>query len=98
MINFETFKKMYDSIPGEPEFELYFNDRKDTYWIIKYSDYVTYQKSGFNSNEIKYDNLDELYNVNLKDSWQNITDIVIDTTFSIKDDKEDIEDTYNVKL
>ena len=98
MINFETFKNLYDTIPGEPEFELYFNDRKDTYWIIKYSDYVTYQKSSLNSDEIKYDNLDELYNVNLKDSWQNITDIVIDTTFSIKDDKEDIENTYNVKL
>lgn len=98
MINFETFKKLYDTIPGEPEFELYFNDKKDTYWIIKYSDYVTYQKSSLNASEIKYDNLDELYNANLKDSWQNITDIVIDTTFSIKDDKEDIEDTYNVKL
>ena len=47
---------------------------------------------------INFEMFKKISNANLKNSWQNITDIVIDTTFNIKDDKEDIEDTYNVKL
>ncbi|MBR3199413.1 MAG: hypothetical protein IKG27_05310 [Bacilli bacterium] len=107
MINYEKFKELYEAIPGEPEFELYFNNTEDTYWIIKYADFVTFQKSGYdtsNLSEIEYKNLDELYNanlidnINLKNDWKNISDIVIGGSFSVVDDKDDIEYAYKVKL
>ena len=107
MISYEKFKELYEAIPGEPEFKLYFNNTEDTYWIIKYADYVTFQKSDYDAkelSEIEYANLDDLYNanlidnINLKNDWDNISDIVIDGSFSVVSDKYDIEYAYNVQL
>lgn len=102
MIDYEKFEELYAAISGEPEFEFHFSNTKDTYWLIKYADYVTFQKSY--SNEKKYKNLDELYNatlddnINLKRDWENITDIVIESLYSVVNDKDDIEFAYKVKL
>ena len=107
MISYEKFKELYAVIPGEPEFELYFNNTDDTYWIIKYANYVTFQKSSYNSEEqgeIEYNNLDELYNstlvdnICLKNDWEKISDIIIGGSMSVVDDKDDIEYAYKIKL
>lgn len=101
MIDYKKFKELYEIIVGEPEFKLFFNNTKNTYWIIKYSDYVTFQKNDY---EKKYKNLDELYtanlidNINLKRDWEKINDIVINNLFSVVNDKNEIEYTYKVKL
>ena len=42
MIDFTSFKKIYDSIKGEPEFEVCLNNTTDTYMIIKYSNEVSF--------------------------------------------------------
>ena len=94
MISYDKFKELFNAIPGEPEFKLYFKNTDDTYWIIKYENYVTFQKSS----------LDELYNstliddICLKNDWNKISDIVIDDSMSIIDNKDDIEDAYNINI
>jgi len=42
MICFEKFKKLYNSISGEVEFEVCFNNTTDTYMIIKYLNEVSF--------------------------------------------------------
>ena len=106
MINFERFKKIYDSIPGEHEFEVCFNNTKDTYMIIKYSTDVSFQKccDKEHRGEIICCSLDELYNsilhdnICLKKDWNNINDIIIDATWSIVDDKNEIKRIFNITL
>ena len=107
MISYEKFKELYDAIPGEPEFEFYFNNTDDTYWIIKYANYVTFQKSSYDSENMKefeYKDLDELYNsvlvdkICLKNDWDKISDIIIGGSISVVDDKDDIEYAYKIKF
>lgn len=108
MITYQKFKEVFDNIDSnsEPEIELYFNNRDNTYMIIKYSDFITFQRCGNNeqSGEIKFSTLDELYNTKtiddivLKDEWDNISDIIFDAAFSVVEDKEDILKLYGVVL
>lgn len=109
MISYQKFKEIYDNIDAnrEPEIELYFKNRKNTYMIIKYSDYVTFQRCGVKedqSGEIKFESLDELCNsqtidnIVLINEWNNIEDILFDCTFSVVDNKEDIFNLYGVEI
>lgn len=83
MISYEEFKRIYNTIPGEPEFRIYLKNKE--YMIIKYEDYVTFQRCGTvdGSGEIKYSTLDELYNsksidnICLKEDWNLIDDIIV---------------------
>ena len=106
-ITYEQFKEVYDKIPGEPEFELYFNDRDETYMIIKYKNCASFQRCGGlerGTEEIDYSNLDELYNSNLvddiclKNDWHLIDEIIVDGTWGLICDKEEIKQVYNVEL
>ena len=98
MISYEEFKRIYNIIPGEPEISIYLKNKQ--YMIIKYEDYVTFQRCGINdgSGEIKYQTLDELYNsksidnIYLKEDWYLIEDIIIDEIYSVTYDKEEIEE------
>ena len=106
MNDFERFKKMYDGIPGEHEFEVFFNNTKDTYMIIKYPNDVSFQKccDKEHRGEIICCSLDELYNsilhdnISLKKDWNNINDIIIDATWSIVDDNNEIKRIFNITL
>lgn len=106
MINYESFKKIYNSISGEVEFEVCFNNTTDTYMIIKYPNEVSFQKccDKENRGEIIYDSLDELYNsilhdnIYLKRDWNDICDIIIDATWSVLDDKDEINRIFNIIL
>ena len=106
MIDYKNFQILFNKISGEPEFEIYFKNLNDTYMIVKYNDCVTFQKcfDKQNRGEVKYKTLDELYNsnlidkVSLKNDWNNIEDIVIDTTYSILNDKNEIKRVYGVNL
>ena len=80
-ISFDDFRKIYNQINGEPEFEITFNDKESEYMIIKYDDYVTFQRCGHDnsgSGEIKYKSLDDMYesvlvdNISLKKDWEKI--------------------------
>ncbi len=109
MISYLKFKEIFDNIDAnrEPEIEFYFKNRKSTYMIIKYNDYVTFQRCGTKeeqSGEIKYKSLDELCNnqtiddIILINEWDSIEDILFDCTFSVVDDKEDIFNLYGVEI
>ena len=89
MISYTKFKELFDSIDSnsEPEIELYFKNKHNTYMIIKYYDYISFQRCGNQeeqSGEIQYKSLDILYNsrtidnIVLKDEWKNIQDILFD--------------------
>ena len=46
MISIEEFETIYNLIPGEPEFELWFDKDGPSYMIIKYADCATFQRCG----------------------------------------------------
>ena len=46
MIPIEEFEDIYNLIPGEPEFELWFDEDGPDYMIIKYADCATFQRCG----------------------------------------------------
>lgn len=91
MISFEEFTLLFDSIPGEPEFEILFRDTKKEYMIIKYDDRVSFQRCGAydGSGEYDYSSLQELYQtvsvdgICLKDCWNRIETIIADSTFDL---------------
>lgn len=98
MISYLEFKKWFDICKGEPEIEIIFKNRKYTYMIIKYKDYITFQRCGdisIQSGEIRFSSLDELYhtktidNIILKEEWENIEDMIFDSMFCITEDKEE---------
>ena len=63
MISIEEFEEIYNLIPGEPEFELWFDEDGPTYMIIKYADCATFQRCGNGprgSGEFEYPSLDAL--------------------------------------
>lgn len=107
MITYEKFKEIFEKLREHQEISLYFNNREYTYMIIKLNEYITFQRCGNEeeqSGEIKFDSLDELYttktidNIILKEEWCNLKDIVLDYTYSIVEDKEDIADILGVEL
>lgn len=99
MISYLKFQELFDACKGEPEIEIIFQNRKQTYMIIKYEDYITFQRCGSKeeqSGEIRFGSLDELYHTKtiddiiLKEEWENIEDIIFDTMFSVVEDKEEL--------
>lgn len=107
MISYSKFKEIFDKFNNHIEIEFFFNNRKNTYMIIKYNDYVTFQRCGIKeeqSGEIKFTSLDELCNsqtidgIVLKEEWDNIKDILFDCTFSIIEDRDIIPDIYGIEL
>ena len=104
MISFEEFTLLFDSIPGEPEFEILFRDTKKEYMIIKYDDHVSFQRCGAydGSGEYNYPSLQELYQtitvdgICLKDRWDTIETIIADSTFdlSIQDELESFKERW----
>lgn len=107
MISYSKFKEIFDKINYHTEIEFFFNNKRNTYMIIKYEDYITFQRCGIKeeqSGEIKFVSLDELYNrqtidgIVLKEEWNNIKDILFDCTFSIIEDRAVISNLYGIKL
>jgi hypothetical protein len=106
MISYKLFKDVFNVIDGESEISIYFKNNNNIYMIVKYNDRVTFQKRSdeLNRGEIKYKTLDDLYNsttideINLKNDWDKIEDIVIDDIFSFVYDKDDIERIYKIDL
>ena len=91
MISFEEFNALYDSIQGEPEFEIIFDNTDKTYMIIKYDDHVSFQRCGIHdgSGEIEYPNLMNLYyaksvdDICLNKEWGKIKTIIADDSFDL---------------
>ena len=100
MISFEDFSLLFDSVSGEPEFEILLRDTEKEYKIIKYDDHVSFQRCGVNngSGEYDYPSLHELYqavtvdDICLKESWSMIETIIADSTFDLS-----VPDGMNVK-
>ena len=96
MISYDEFAKMYETIPGEPEFEICFFDHANTYMIIKYDDHVSFQRCGVSdgSGEFEYSSLSELYQTTtvdgicLKDEWDYIQTIIADSMYDLSIPKE----------
>lgn len=77
MISYEAFHRIYNASEGEPEFTIWFLDRKEDYMIIKYSDGPTFQRCGYQdeaSGEIKFCSLDELCETEALDGIKLIRD------------------------
>lgn len=105
MITYKEFKKIFEAVPGEPEFEFSFYHNDRTYMIIKYDLGVTFQRCGYTSGsgEIHFDTLDELYQadqidgLNLKQDWDSIELIVMDSSYRIPHDLDDLLSDYNIE-
>lgn len=103
MINYNKFKELFEKLDSnrKPEIEIIFKNRKDNYVLIKFNNKVTF---GNSEKAIDYKDLDEMYNsktvdeIILKNEWNNIEDILIDMTFSIKGDKSKIKEVYGIEI
>ena len=103
MINYNKFKELFEKLDSNrnPEIEIIFKYRKDSYVLIKFNNKV---KFGNSEKAIDYTNLDELYNsktvdgITLKEEWNSIEDILLDMTFSVKEDKNKIKDIYGIEI
>lgn len=105
MITFEKFKELFICLDSSrhPEIEIYFGN--NIYMLIKFDNYITYGKcNAICVDDIfKFDNLDELYNTKvgdfcLKEDWNKIDDILIDLTFSVVNDKDELNKIYHIDL
>lgn len=96
MISYDEFVRLYETVQGEPEFEIYFNGLEKIYMIIKYEDHVSFQRCGTydGSGEFDYPSLSDLYQTSsvddicLKDEWENIQTIIADSTYDLSDPEE----------
>lgn len=104
-VTFEQFKKVFDKIPGEPEFTIKFKNKSQQYMIIKYDGYVTFQRCSDpdNRGEIKYQSITSLYESNLIDDiclkrdWNEIETVILNETYDIRFNKAKIESLYEIK-
>lgn len=104
MIPFEKFKELFNCLDSNrhPEIEIIING--DSYILIKFENYISYGKDFAPINEVyKLDDIDELYETNingicLKDNWNKVEDILIDLTFSVINNKEEINKLYHANL
>lgn len=94
MISIEEFEEIYNLIPGEPEFELWFDEDGPSYMIIKYADCSTFQRCGsgpHGSGEFEYPSLDALLGadlvdgLNLRRDWGRIQGIVASDSWRLND-------------
>ena len=85
MISIEEFEEIYNLIPGEPEFELWFDEDDPNYMVIKYADCATFQRCDNRprgSGEFEYPSLDALLSADLLDGlslrgdWSRIQGII----------------------
>ena len=98
MITYKKFKELFNNLKHETEIEIYFKNN-EKYMIIKYDNYLTFGKeNGIKEKIKKYSSIDKLYNSFLNEKWNEITDILIDTTFSVIYNKQEIKDYYDIDL
>lgn len=85
MISIKEFEEIYNLIPGEPAFELWFDEDGPSYMIIKYADCATFQRCGNgprSSGEFEYPSLNALLStdlldgLNLRRDWSRIQGII----------------------
>lgn len=103
MIAYKKFKELFEVLDSNrgPEIEITFKNRKDSYVLIKFNEKITF---GNSEQVFDYKDIDELYNsktvdsIILKEEWNNIEDILIDMTFSVKEDKVKIKEIYGVEI
>lgn len=89
--NIFQFKEIFSKLTGEPELEIHLKNYESIYMIIKYDNYVTFQRCGIKdgSGEIKFKDIDELLesdtidNINLKRDFNKIENIIVDEAFDI---------------
>ena len=96
-IDFDTFKRLARQMDWEPEFTLRFAEDPHDYMIITYADYVTFQRCGQpgeGSGEIRFSDLDELYNADtidgicLKRDWDGLECIIQDCDNDLFDEDD----------
>lgn len=105
MVTIDEFQKIFQAIPGEPEFEIMFRDSEERYMIIKYSDHVSFQRCGMDtgSGEFDYRTLEELYSaysvdgICLKERWKSIDSIEVNASFNLscKEDLAELRAIYD---
>ena len=103
MISYKIFKELFEVLDSnrETEIEIIFKNRKDSYVLIKFNKKITF---GNSEKAVDYKDIEELYNsktvdnIILKEEWDNIEDILIDMTFSVKDDKAKIKEIYGIEI
>lgn len=91
MLSIEEFRKLYEGLEGEPEFEFIFENREHDYMVIKYDDHSSFQRCGYQdgSGEIDYADIDSLLNadlidgINLGRDWESVGNIVVNSTFNL---------------
>ena len=95
-ITIEEFADIYRRTPGEPEFELYFDNRDGCYCIIKFADSVSFQRCGYGtgSGESFYPDLETLFTetlvdgICLREEWGRVRAIIAHGCYDLCDAEE----------
>lgn len=103
MISYKKFKELFEVLDSNrsPEIEIIFKNRKDSYVLIKFNEKITF---GNSEKAIDYKDIEEVYNsktvdnIVLNKEWNNIEDILINMTFSVKNDKAKIKEIYGIEI
>jgi len=104
MITFDKFKELFNLLDSSNHSEIEIIINNDSYILIKFENYITYGKEFAPINEIyKFNDIDELYEANIndicfKDNWDKVEDILVDLTFSVINNKEELNKLYHVNL
>ena len=104
MINYEQFKNLFALLESGTEIEFYLKDSFDVYMIVKQTDFIIWGKCSPQSTITKFSSLDELYNAKtidgicLKKDWKNVRDIVLHASYSVIEEKEELEKMYKINL
>ena len=105
MIPLRIFSELFHLAPTGTEFEFYFNNTEESYMLIKYDDSVSFQRCGYylGTDELFYTSFEELYVVTtvdglyLKNDWNKVKQICIDSLYCIPDDIDEIYEVYQIK-
>ena len=106
MIDYTTFRIIYNAFPCQSEFELYFKNTIRAYMIIKYTDHVSFQRCGLQdgSQETEYSDLDKMFHtrpvdgIYLKNDWNKIEGILVNATYFLgnNNDFEAVKRAFNL--
>lgn len=93
MISYNQFKELFNKLELGAEIEINFNN-DEQYMIVKKDKTFAFEKN--NGGVINEYN--SFVETSLKNKWNDINDIIINFAFSVVDDKDKLQEIYDINL
>ena len=93
MISYNQFKELFNKLELGAEIEINFNN-DEQYMIVKKDKTFTFEKN----NGVVINEYNSFVETSLKNKWNDINDIIINFAFSVVDDKDKLQEIYDINL